>query len=363
MHPIYAYGHDFGNAETGGVLFDRGIQRAITIPSATALGSLHDLIQMRSALSESYAGNYPETLKRGEYVLEYNGNELFVGNLALKQSRTATTALGDISRYYSPRSLHLLLAASASIISHPEYQIDVVTGLPVETFANAEIRKKVKAALEGEHRFVLNGVHRLALVRVIKVIMEGAGAVIAYGSAEDITQGCIDIGGRTTDLFAAEGQSPILHLCNLCKGKDVGVEAVADLLSNRFQTRYQRPLKPSETREILHAHINKRTYRSVSVNGRTIPEGEIRQSVENALASIGSDIASFVSTTWNASESGSVGSDIGMVVLVGGGAYYFADIMRARIPHLVIPQQPELANAIGYAALAEQLQQRVRSIA
>ena len=360
MHPIYAYGHDFGNAETGGVLFDRGIQRAITIPSATALGSLHDLIQMRSALSESYAGNSPETLKRGEYVLEYNGNELFVGNLALKQSRTATTALGDISRYYSPRSLHLLLAASASIISHPEYQIDVVTGLPVETFANAEIRKKVKAALEGEHRFVLNGVHRLALVRVIKVIMEGAGAVIAYGSAEDITQGCIDIGGRTTDLFVAEGQSPILHLC---KGKDVGVEAVADLLSNRFQTRYQRPLKPSETREILHAHINKRTYRSVSVNGRTIPEGEIRQSVENALASIGSDIASFVSTTWNASESGSVGSDIGMVVLVGGGAYYFADIMRARIPHLVIPQQPELANAIGYAALAEQLQQRVRSIA
>src|SRR5437899_11536473 len=87
MLPVYAYGHDFGNAETCGVLFDRGIQRALTVPSATSLGRLYDLVQMRSALSESYASNSPEALKRGEYVLEYNGNELFVGNLALKQSR------------------------------------------------------------------------------------------------------------------------------------------------------------------------------------------------------------------------------------------------------------------------------------
>jgi plasmid segregation protein ParM len=222
MLPVYTYGHDFGNAETCGVLFDRGIQRAITLPSATALGSLYDLAQKRSAISDSYTDSLTEALKKGEYVLEYNGGELYLGELALKQSRTATAARGDISRYWSPRSLHLLLSASGSLIPHPEYHLNIVTGLPVETFVNADIRKKVKQALEGEHRFTLNGVRRLAVVRVMKIIMEGAGAIIAHGANGEIMQGCIDPGGRTTDLFVAEGQNPILHLC---KGKELGVES------------------------------------------------------------------------------------------------------------------------------------------
>jgi hypothetical protein len=49
------------------------------------------------------------------------------------------------------------------------------------------------------------------------------------------------------------------------------------------------------------------------------------------------------------------------VLLVGGGAYYGAEHLRARIPHLLIPQRPELANAVGYAALAHELTQRERA--
>lgn len=360
MLSTYAYGHDFGNAETCGVLFEHGIQRAISLPSATALGSLHDLVQVRSALGGNGTGAPAEVIKQGEYVLEHHGNELFVGTLALKHARNATTARGDVNRYASVRSLHLLLAASASLISQAEYQLNVVTGLPVETFPHVEIRKQVKAALEGEHRFVLNGVPRLAVVRVTKVIMEGAGAIIAYGATDDILQGCIDIGGQTTDLFAAEGQTPTLHLC---KGKGVGVEAVADLLSQQFQARYHRPLKLQETRALLHAHVKTRTYKPLAVNGRTVAEDELRPLLEQALTTIGHEIASFVGTTWKTAEDGSVGSDIAKLLLVGGGAYYFGEALRTRIPHLIIPQQPELANAIGYAALAEQLSYRVRAIA
>lgn len=361
MLPIYAYGHDFGNAETGGVLFDGNHgQRAITLPSATALGSLRDLAELRSALGESDTHSLTDALQQGEYVLEFNGSELFVGNLALKQARHATTARGDISRYKSPRSLHLLLVASAAMIPQPEYQLHVTTGLPVETYSNAEMRKQVKHALEGEHRFTLNGVRRLAVVRVLKTVMEGAGAVIAHGANSTITQGCIDVGGRTTDLFVAEGQMPILHQC---KGKDLGVEAAADLLSARFQHRYHRPLKPSEIRELLHAHAHKRTYPTISASGVQVGEYELSSWIEGALANIGNDIASFVGSVWNASESGAVGSDIGLVLLVGGGAYYFAEPLRARIPHLVVPHRPELANAIGYAALANEVSRRIRSVA
>jgi plasmid segregation protein ParM len=359
MLPTYPYGHDFGNSETCGVLFDRGMQRSITLLSATAPGSLHDLMQKRSAMSESYATAI-EALKRGEYVLEHNGNELFLGDLALKQSKAATSARGDMSRYWSSRSLQILLCASGSIIKDAEYHLSVVTGLPVETFGNTDIRRKVKAALEGEHHFTLNGKNRLAVVRVMKVVMEGAGALIACGASDEITQGCIDIGGRTTDLFVAEGQSPTLYLC---RGKDIGVENVADLVSNRFQAQYHRPLKLSETRDLLHAHANHRTSPAVYVNGSQVNEFELRQWLDTALGAIGNEIASFVSTTWNTSEAGAVGSDIAHIVLVGGGAYYFGEAIAARIPHVVIPSEPELANAVGYAALAEQLADRSRSVA
>lgn len=106
----------------------------------------------------------------------------------------------------------------------------------------------------GEHRFTLNGVQGLAVVRVSKTII--AGAMIAYGANGELTQGCIDVEGRTI------------------------------------------------------------------------------------------------------SESGAVGSDIGKALLVGGGAYYVAEALRVRIPHPVVPSWPELANAIGYAALASELSQR-----
>lgn len=81
---------------------------------------------------------------------------------------------------------------------------------------------------------------------------------------------------------------------------------------------------------------------------------------EHALANLGNEIASFVGAAWNASESGVVGSDIGRVLLVGGGAYYVVEPLRARIPPLVVPPRPELANALGYAALANELSQRER---
>jgi hypothetical protein len=361
MIPVYAYGHDHGNAETGGVLFDRAmVQHARTLPSLTALGSLHGLAEMRSALSENFTDRPTEALHQGKYVLEYNGSEWFLGELALKQARNASAGRDDMDRYKSPRSLHLLLAISGLLVPPlvKEYQLNVVTGLPIETFGSADMRRGVRLALEGEHRFALNGVQRLAVVRVLKTIMEGAGAMIAHGGEGDLTQGCIDIGGRTTDLFAAEGQSPILPLC---KGKNIGIEVAADMLSARFQARYGRPLKAGELREILRAHVQQRTYPVISANGAQVNEFELRQRTNQALSSIGSDIASFVGSVWNTSESGAVGGDFGRVLLVGGGAYYVAEHLRARIPHLLIPQRPELANAVGYAALAHELTQRERA--
>jgi hypothetical protein len=115
---------------------------------------------MRSALGESFADRPADALRKDEYVLEYNGEERFLGELAFTQALHATTARNDIGRYKSPRSLHVLLAVSASLIPSTvkEYHLNVVTGLPIETYGSADMRARVKQALEGELRFALNSV-------------------------------------------------------------------------------------------------------------------------------------------------------------------------------------------------------------
>jgi hypothetical protein len=53
-----------------------------------------------------------------------------------------------------------------------------------------------------------------------------------------------------------------------------------------------------------------------------------------------------------------VATDIAKVLLVGGGAYYFSRDIATIIPHITVPTQPELANALGYSELARQVRRR-----
>ncbi len=378
MIPLYCLGFDFGNAETGAALFEpeRGYSRSVTLPSVTAPGRLSDLIRTRAGLGMDSLSDRPETsvphalpLRSHEYVLECDGSEWFVGDLALTQARDGSAARGDISRYWSRRALHLLLVASAALLapSLAEYELLVVTGLPVETF-NAQTRKKVRAALEGTHPFTFNGRSRIAHVRVASVMMEGAGALIAHGETRSITQGCIDVGGRTTDLFVASGQQPILPLC---QGKPLGVESVTDWVSQRFEDRYRRPLKAAERRAILRAYVCRRHLSPLSnlpepeptlyASGVAVSYEEIDAWCQALFTEAGAEIAAFVGAAWNSSETGAVGADIAQVLLVGGGAYYVAAALRERIPHLHVPPRPELANALGYGALAHELLRRERA--
>jgi hypothetical protein len=65
-----------------------------------------------------------------------------------------------------------------------------------------------------------------------------------------------------------------------------------------------------------------------------------------------------VSQTWASGELGAVATDLAKVFLVGGGVYYFYRDIARLIPHVIVPPQPELANALGYAAFAHHLQSR-----
>ena len=379
---FYCYGHDYGNSTTTGVvLLANGACQTLTLPSASAPGTLENLARVRSGMGKHFQSP-ADALKPGEHVLTFNGSERYVGDVAIEQAAGASTRKGDLSRYWSQHSTELLLTTAATMISDPSFGLYVVTGLPIETYNKTNVGL-VKRALEGPertHGFMLNGRSRTVYVQVLQVIMEGMGALVASGNVARMRKGVVDIGGRTTDLAVFNGQEPIAHLT---KGRPIGVEDAASKLSDAFEHVYGRPLSYQERRDLLFAHaailktlqdrgelssglsfaqrneillshIEEIAYPQLFA-GIWVNKADLVGWVEKALQDVGQEIGSFIAQTWNTSETGKVASDIPIVEVVGGGPYYFAEHLRAIIPHLSIPKEPEKANARGYADLAYEL--------
>jgi plasmid segregation protein ParM len=190
--------------------------------------------------------------------------------------------------------------------------------------------------------------------------MEGSGALIAYSdkSASKTTESAvIDIGGRTTDLYVARGQVPVT---DYCKGKPLGVETATQMLMDTFEDKYNRSLSQLEAREIMYAYASngEYSYPDISAYGKTVSSLELDRLVREATTQVGSEIVSFVATAWRQSDRDAVAASFKPVLNIGGGVYYFYDVLKQRIPHLSRPDDPTHANGLGYCSLAGRLLMR-----
>ena len=91
MQNSIVFGLDAGNSEATGVLAT-GKQHIRTLPSAIGAGSLSQLMRIRGGAGQQHR------LAPNEHVLEIDGSSSFVGELALEQSATASSARGDVTR-------------------------------------------------------------------------------------------------------------------------------------------------------------------------------------------------------------------------------------------------------------------------
>jgi hypothetical protein len=347
----YPYGHDFGNAEIGGITVVEAKNVSMSIPTAFAKADISAMHSLGINIDQSDA-----------HIIQFFGEELAyaIGELALQQSIDIYHGRGDIQRYASKYSLRGLLTIAAALIPDIEFGLYVVTGLPAETYIkNIALRNQIKAALDGTHVFTVdNGkTWRRATIEVATVVMEGAGALIAYGdrTASKTTESAvIDIGGRTTDLYVARGQIPVT---DYCKGKPLGVDTATQLLIDTFESKYDRPLSPLEAREIMRVYTSngERSYPDIAVYGKTISQLELDRLAREAVMQVGSEIVSFVATAWRQSDRDAVAASFKPVLNIGGGVFYFHRVLKQRIPHLSRPDDPIHANSLGYCNLAGRL--------
>jgi hypothetical protein len=335
-------GFDPGNSEAT-LTFPgpKALRKSLTIPSYVGSGALAELGRIRGGAGKA-------TLERHEYVLEHGDRSSFVGELALEQSADATAARGDINRYWNGHTLKLLLVLAGTAFRETELTLRVVTGLPVQVW-RPETRKHVQSSLLGRHEFKLNGQRRVITVDAMMTMMEGAGALAELGLPDAVPQAVIDVGGRTADLFWINGQKPVLPRC---KGEAIGVEKIADELQARFERQHGRPLSPSETRSILRAYAGGQPLPTVFVDGKPVT---VNGEVPTAIEGVADELKTFIAQTWRSGEQGKVAAEAAKVLLVGGGAYYFADAVRGIIRHVEVPREPEIQNARGYQSVGLRL--------
>ena len=354
----YGIGDDFGNSEISTAVSNGG-QAPIVRSIPTAIKELIDIGQLESLGQDLNSIN--------SIRLHNDDISYILGDFAQSQYKDSWNGRGDILRYASKYHLVGLLSNAAAIIPDRDFGIYVVTGLPATTYIkNAGLRGDIKTALDGTYVFTtdMGKTWRTVTVEVINVIMEGAGALLYYGaksSNKDEMHAVIDIGGRTTDLYVAQNQRP---LQDFCKGTPVGVETAADIIKSLCEQKHNLEVSDYDAQRILRAFSTggSSQYPTLTSYGQQVPWIAQQAMAQEAVTTTSGRIVSFVSSSWNENERGSVGSRFSTVLNIGGGTFYFNTALKHRIPHLSRPSDPVHANALGYSTLATRLgEQKQRS--
>jgi len=344
---IYYVGYDpgSGDATISIVPEDNVHQLAVqTIPSVIAEGDTSHLLKRGSA-----DATLREVLRDGEYTIHLNGVDYYLGEL-IREGRKGRigSAIGDPNRYWSDHSRILLLTLASTLIPEREFELRVVTALPVTLYENTN-RKQVKAALENMYQFTYNGMPRKAVVKVGNVCVEGQGVLDRCGSSEG-EQVVFDIGERTFDMVVADGQRIIV---SHCKGKEIGVgQLVDDLVA--FGKSHNANVG-RKAHEILRAYAHRETLPSVT----GITGTELYQEISKSIKKASRTLESFISSNL-AADGETIASNFDRIYLAGGGAYYFGDAIKKFIgaDKVEIVEDAELANALGYTNQAMGLQRK-----
>lgn len=268
--------------------------------------------------------------------LELDGRQLFVGDLALTQSRDPWSPQGR-ARVTSIEMIALALAAISELkISN---HINLVTGLPVDWYPD---RDKLIDQLIGVHKFKRAGRETTAVsIDNVIVVPQPFGTIytrLLSNEAKMIDRdllskrvGIIDVGMHTTDFVQAN--PPNLQYI------EAGSNSIESAMGSIYNQVIEAVKNDHQTTLSLHKADQVVQSGKISVFGESHSVGAI---LEPILVAVSQRIASAIPQTW-----GSNARDIDALFITGGGASCIGPYLTD-YPHLQIIEESALANVRGY---------------
>lgn len=270
------------------------------------------------------------------YGAEIERREYFVGELALKEGRAVEHTLArekfrmDVSQVLLFTAAYLVGALGDVILAY---------GLPLAYYRHQ--RQQVREALTGlsAHVAVDDGPERRIAFSEVLVFPQAVGALFAVGGLpEKGLVGLVDVGYYTTDYllveFQPEGASP---LGAYSSSVEVGVHTALKVFAEEFQRQTGKPLSLVDARNLWSRE-------EVSFAGRIV---NVKKMAERARFVAGKAIAQAVQSAW--SEKIDL---LDRVLLVGGGALEFFQVLSGMFWNAEVVSDPQFANALGFVRMA-----------
>lgn len=316
-------GVDDGFAATDVVIMDGGkVVSTLAIPSRARAG-IHGTTMIGSDSSD---GPHP--------CYETSGVQFTVGEMSDAESaRFNDYPFSPMNRVIVHHALRLAGLGGR--------KVSIATGLPLSTYykgadKNQEIIDRKIAALLTPVRALDD--QPVAEIVAHKVFPEGLAAWVDYAVGEDgqmrapkdESVGVIDIGGRTTDCAVVLPGRRIDHA--RCGSADIGALNVVEELRVALLKSMGVEFPGVALEQALRTRTIKK-YGKVVVIAAEV-DAAIAQATDSVMREVNRRLGDAV--------------DLDRILLVGGGAYLFKDVAK-RYPNVTIPEQPEFANARGFA--------------
>lgn len=274
-----------------------------------------------------------DLIRNGKGVdIEVEGQRWFVGELACLQS---PFTVSPRARERDPQLIRTLLLAALHTVGVTQAQL--VTGLPVSWYDDREALIDV---LTGTHTHAINGEPRAVEISEVVVVPQPFGSffqMLLHGDGRlpresvPLTRqriGVIDVGTHTTDYAMADA-------LNYVEPKSGSIEVAMGRVYELLQRSVSREIRDIDFQEAERAV---RTG-EVQVRGQV---RDVSNLVQEAVAQVGHQIVGQAQTLWGD------GADLSNILLTGGGAPVFVDVVRRVYPHAHEMPEAQLANANGF---------------
>ena len=318
---MYKIGIDIGYGNTK--IITEG--KKVYFPSLAKPGEKINMDQMLSA--------------SGDYVATINGKTWYIGHMAAKESRFAIRAFDDAERFTNP-AFQAMLATALFVGTDNEAEVMLVTGLPLSSYKNSQ--EEFQKFLTGfSAKVEIDGQEKHVKVKQAFVFPQAAG--VFFNPSYQSLNGTIkpgdlvtimDIGYRTTDFatFEYNENKPEL-IMEYSFTADTGMVSVFRVLAEKMAGKNGMFAVSLESAE--------RTYLTDQQEYTDVCQTISEETVDN------------ITEAYKLNGPGKERKN--HIIAAGGGSVALKDYLVRRFPEMIVLEDAQFANAIGFYTIGKRL--------